>query len=422
MWGDDGGYCEYDSALAGLAWAAEQAYGSEDADALRDRFEAICGVGYEDVLLGSKLHDQTLGNRIDETPVDLPVQVLWDDPLLGMHHLTMKARKPEFWKLASAHYHQVAYELAPHIGRTQPIDLDHALTLAKFLAAKVDFRDRARGGVPGEGPRPNADAAAGGRPDRRADRAVAGNVPAAVVSQEQAVRLRGDPGAAGGAARAVPRGGPAAVGVDAPAAGYDSGTGEGLAMPKEDLANLWVQRQLQGDWRRRHRSCKAGVFAAEWLDAGSGAMAVCRCRTMVVRSLWGSSCRAPLDMGEPVKPYSIYAAADSDAKKIVEDWGSLNWLASQKLGNAEGVTIGRVVIKKGCCNPRHIHNNCEEVLYLLAGKLEHTMGDKKVILNAGDTLTVAAGVPHNAVSIGEVDADMIVAYSSGVRDFVLEEK
>ena len=50
------------------------------------------------------------------------------------------------------------------------------------------------------------------------------------------------------------------------------------------------------------------------------------------------------------------------------------------------------------------------------------MGDKKVILNPGDTLAVAAGVPHNAVSIGEVDADMIVAYSSGVRDFVLESK
>jgi quercetin dioxygenase-like cupin family protein len=123
-----------------------------------------------------------------------------------------------------------------------------------------------------------------------------------------------------------------------------------------------------------------------------------------------------------VKPYSVYAAVESDAKKIVEDWGSLRWLASQKLGNAEGVTIGRVVIKKGFCNPRHIHNSCEEVLYLLAGKLEHTMGDKKVVLVAGDTLTVAAGVPHNAVSIGEVDADMIVAYSSGVRDFVLENK
>lgn len=120
--------------------------------------------------------------------------------------------------------------------------------------------------------------------------------------------------------------------------------------------------------------------------------------------------------------YSVCAIAQSDAGKIVEEWGSLTWLASRKIGNAEGLTLGRVVIQKGCCNPRHIHSNCEEVLYLLRGKLEHTMGDKKVVLAAGDTLTVAAGVPHNAVSIGNEDADMIVAYSSGVRDFVLEGK
>jgi quercetin dioxygenase-like cupin family protein len=123
-----------------------------------------------------------------------------------------------------------------------------------------------------------------------------------------------------------------------------------------------------------------------------------------------------------VKAYSVYSVADSHARKIVEDWGSLSWLAGKKLGNAEGLTLGRVVIRKGCCNPRHIHNSCEEVLYLLAGRLEHTMGDEKVVLNAGDTLVVAAGVAHNAVSIGDVDADMIVAYSAGVRDFVLEEE
>ena len=140
MWGDDGGYCEYDSALAGLAWAAEQAYGVDDLEALRERYEAICGVDYDHVLLGSRLHDQTLGNRVDETNVILPVQVLWDDPLLGIHHLIMKARKKDFWKHVSEHYHQVESDLSPHIGRSQPVDLDHALTLAKFLAAKVDFR------------------------------------------------------------------------------------------------------------------------------------------------------------------------------------------------------------------------------------------------------------------------------------------
>ena len=48
------------------------------------------------------------------------------------------------------------------------------------------------------------------------------------------------------------------------------------------------------------------------------------------------------------------------------------------------------------------------------------MGDEKVVMEPGDTLVVKANVPHDAVSIGGTDADMIVAYSSGDRDFVPE--
>lgn len=72
--------------------------------------------------------------------MDLPVLVLWDDPLLGIHHLATKAKKPDFWKLAREHYHQAARDLDRHVGRVEPVDLDHAATLAKFLAAKIDFR------------------------------------------------------------------------------------------------------------------------------------------------------------------------------------------------------------------------------------------------------------------------------------------
>ena len=112
---------------------------------------------------------------------------------------------------------------------------------------------------------------------------------------------------------------------------------------------------------------------------------------------------------------SVRTAAE--AHRIEEDWGSLTWLAGQKIGNAEGLTLGRVVIRKGMSNPRHSHPNCEEALYLLAGRLRHTMGNEEVILDKGDTIVLDAGVPHNATSIGEEDADMIVAYSSGLRGF-----
>jgi len=102
------------------------------------------------------------------------------------------------------------------------------------------------------------------------------------------------------------------------------------------------------------------------------------------------------------------------------DWGSLRWLAGREIGNARGVMVGRVVIKPGKSNPRHRHANCEEVLYLLSGRLDHTIGGEHVTMKAGDTITVPAGVHHNAVNIGEEDADMIVVYSAGAREFELE--
>ncbi len=114
-------------------------------------------------------------------------------------------------------------------------------------------------------------------------------------------------------------------------------------------------------------------------------------------------------------------AAEAARARIDESWGSLTWLANSKIGNASGFTLGRVVIRKGEGNPRHRHNGCEEALYLLAGRLEHSVGDDTVTLEAGDTLTVPAGAFHNARSTGEVDADMIVAYSSGERDIEHEE-
>lgn len=115
----------------------------------------------------------------------------------------------------------------------------------------------------------------------------------------------------------------------------------------------------------------------------------------------------------------IFRAA-ADAKRIEEPWGSLTWLASKGLTGCAGMTVGRVVIKRGQCNPRHAHRTCQEVLYLLRGELRHSVGSESVVLRAGDTLVVPAGVFHNAASIGEEDADMMVTYDSGERDFVRE--
>ena len=115
----------------------------------------------------------------------------------------------------------------------------------------------------------------------------------------------------------------------------------------------------------------------------------------------------------------LYKAAAIDP--IVENWGSLTWLASCQVANVQDMTLGRVVIKYGQSNSRHCHPDCEEVLYPLTSRLEHSLSDKAFTLEVGDMLAIPTGVFHHADSVGDVDADTIVAYSAGERGFVLEE-
>ena len=118
---------------------------------------------------------------------------------------------------------------------------------------------------------------------------------------------------------------------------------------------------------------------------------------------------------------SLYrSSGEAEAKRVKEAWGSLTWLANHELTQGQDITLGRVVIKKGMSNPKHSHPNCAEVLYLLRGELWHVIGDEAVLMQAGDTMLVPAGVPHVAFSVGDQDAEMMVAYPSGQRQFKAE--
>jgi quercetin dioxygenase-like cupin family protein len=114
------------------------------------------------------------------------------------------------------------------------------------------------------------------------------------------------------------------------------------------------------------------------------------------------------------------SAGEAEAKRVEEAWGSLTWLASDELTRSQNITLGRVIIKQGLSNPKHSHPNCAEVLHLLRGELWHVIGDEAVPMQAGDTTIIPAGVPHVAFSVGDQDAEMMVAYPSGQRQFKAE--
>lgn len=106
------------------------------------------------------------------------------------------------------------------------------------------------------------------------------------------------------------------------------------------------------------------------------------------------------------------------AKEVPYPWGSIRWLMSSQLDVDAAQTFGIVQINAGQRNSLHSHPNCEELLYVLSGSCEHIVGDKKVILHAGDLIRVPIGVRHQAIVLGNEPLRAVISYSSGVRKVV----
>ena len=100
----------------------------------------------------------------------------------------------------------------------------------------------------------------------------------------------------------------------------------------------------------------------------------------------------------------------------------IKWLFSGRTSPDAEQTLGYVVIEPGSKNPLHAHPNCEEVLYLISGEIDHSLEDAVYRLKAGDSIRVPAGVKHDARSVGSEPAAMIVCYSSPNREMVSYEK
>lgn len=103
------------------------------------------------------------------------------------------------------------------------------------------------------------------------------------------------------------------------------------------------------------------------------------------------------------------------------EWGGIKWLMNMALDSDAAQTFGVVFIAPGQKNPRHHHPNCEELLYVLSGTCEHSLGDETFQLGPGDLIRVPQGVLHNAVNTGWEPLRAIISFSSGDRQTVFVE-
>ena len=130
LWGDDGAYCDFDSALAGLAFAAERAF-APDSAWLDQRFRAVCGASYEAVVTAAELTGpiRTAG-------------LLWDDPLFGTFHQSGLGESGHEWTELARDLGRLHGRLIPFRDEHEAGDLCHAALLADFLHHKVSLRLR----------------------------------------------------------------------------------------------------------------------------------------------------------------------------------------------------------------------------------------------------------------------------------------
>jgi quercetin dioxygenase-like cupin family protein len=99
------------------------------------------------------------------------------------------------------------------------------------------------------------------------------------------------------------------------------------------------------------------------------------------------------------------------------DFGRVHWVVRENDPIGAEQTIGLATFDGGKGNVEHIHPNCEEVIYVLAGEVEHTLGDQSTRLSAGDLIVVPRGMPHRLTNVGGSAVRACVIFSSADRKF-----
>ena len=97
------------------------------------------------------------------------------------------------------------------------------------------------------------------------------------------------------------------------------------------------------------------------------------------------------------------------------DWGTMEWLVDDAIIADAEVSVARMTLKDGGTAEAHSHSNCNEVIHLLSGRIEQSIGDERYVMEPGDTAFVPQGSRHRSRNLGSGDAVMIVSYSAGTR-------
>ena len=131
MWGDNGAYCDHDSAFAGMAWCADRIYsGGKEPDAARleKRFGAVCGGSYAAHIEASAISTAVLGLE--------PSNTLWNDPFADRGFRNLLNDDLSKMSAAAKTYDKLATRLQKHAKDRSTGDMRFAYLWARAIAER----------------------------------------------------------------------------------------------------------------------------------------------------------------------------------------------------------------------------------------------------------------------------------------------
>lgn len=110
----------------------------------------------------------------------------------------------------------------------------------------------------------------------------------------------------------------------------------------------------------------------------------------------------------------------SEIAEDQHDWGHGHWISHPPSMGAKQLTVLEGTIVPGQGHSFHKHPDQEEVLYVVAGKVEQWIDKEKQILGPGDAAFIPAGTVHASFTVGQTDAKVIAIFSPSVGEVGFE--
>lgn len=103
------------------------------------------------------------------------------------------------------------------------------------------------------------------------------------------------------------------------------------------------------------------------------------------------------------------------------DWGTLKWMATPEVNGSERLSAGVVNLEPGKGHEIHTHPDSDEILYIIHGDGEQTVGDETEAVGPGDMIHIPAGVEHGTVNTGWDTLQLLAVYAPPGPEEVLAE-